>query len=81
MDCTSIARAAKARRGSHRDAREEVELLPVDEVLRAGGDFLDNEERARLQASLRRGLEDVTAGRTTDARQVIDKLKTRAVGR
>jgi hypothetical protein len=60
---------------------EEVELLPVDEVLRGGGDFLDNEERARLEASLRRGLEDVTAGRTTDARQVIEKLKTRAVGR
>jgi hypothetical protein len=59
---------------------EEVELLPVDEVLRAGGDFLDEEERGRLHESLRRGLEDVAAGRTMDARQLMQKLKRRSAG-
>ncbi|MGH7272744.1 MAG: hypothetical protein ACREJ3_20130 [Polyangiaceae bacterium] len=56
---------------------EEVELLPVDEVLAAGGDYLDGEERARLHASIERGLEDGRAGRTVDARQVIERLRAR----
>ncbi len=57
---------------------EEVELLPVDEVLLAGGDGLDDEERARLHESLKRGLADVDAGRTVDARVVIERLRARA---
>ncbi|MGH7438592.1 MAG: hypothetical protein ACRENE_23130 [Polyangiaceae bacterium] len=60
---------------------EEVALLPVDGVLAAGGDGLDENERARLHQSLRRGLEDVKAGRTVDARKVIDKLRARTASR
>ena len=57
---------------------EEVELLPVDDVLAAGGDYLDAEARARLHQSLKRGLEDMKAGRTKDARHVFEKLRARA---
>ena len=60
---------------------EVVELVPLDEVLASGGDYLDAEERERLHASIDRGLEDVHAGRTTDARQVMAVLRTRASGR
>lgn len=60
----------------------EVELVPIDdEVLASGGDYLDDEERERLHASLERGLEDVRAGRTVDAREVIAELRARAVRR
>ena len=57
---------------------EVVELVPVDEVLVSGGDYLDDEERQRLHESIRRGLEDVKAGRTVEASQVISKLRARA---
>ena len=57
---------------------EEVNLLPVDDVLLAGGDGLDDEERARLHESLKRGVADVDAGRTVDARVVIERLRARA---
>jgi hypothetical protein len=60
---------------------EVVELVPLDEVLANGGDYLDDEERARLHQSIERGLEDVKAGRTVDARQVIEELRARAAGR
>ena len=57
---------------------EVVELVPVDEVLARGGDYLDDEERKRLDASIDRGLADVKAGRTVEASSVIDKLRARA---
>lgn len=60
---------------------EVVELIPVDSVLANGGDYLDDEERERLHASIQRGLEDVKAGRTVEASQVISKLRARAAGR
>jgi hypothetical protein len=60
---------------------EEIDLLPVDDVLTAGGDGLDEEERARLHQSLKRALEDVKAGRTVDAGQVLERLRARAAGR
>jgi hypothetical protein len=60
---------------------EAVELVPLDEVLASGGDYLDAEERKRLHASIDRGLEDVHAGRATDARQVMAVLRARASGR
>jgi hypothetical protein len=47
--------------------------------MRAGGDFLD-EESGRLHESLRHGLEDVAAGRTMGARQLMQKLKRRGAG-
>ena len=58
-----------------------VELVPLDEVLANGGDYLDAEDCARLHASIDRGLEDFRAGRTTDARQVMAELRARASGR
>lgn len=60
---------------------EEVELVPLDEVLASGGDYLDAEERERLHASIDRGVEDARAGRTTDAAEVMAKLRVRASGR
>jgi hypothetical protein len=46
---------------------EVVELVPLDEVLNSGGDYLDDEERAALHRSIERGLEDAKAGRTVSA--------------
>ena len=60
---------------------EAVELVPLDEVLASGGDYLDDEERRRLHESIDRGLEDVRAGRTVDAGQVIASLRAKAAGR
>jgi hypothetical protein len=60
---------------------EVVELVPLDEVLANGGDYLDVEDRERLHASIDRGLADAHAGRTTDARQVMAELRARASGR
>jgi hypothetical protein len=57
---------------------EEVELVPVDEGLANGGDYLDDEERERLDAAIEQGLEDVRAGRTVDAREVMERLRARA---
>ena len=58
----------------------EVELVLLDEVLASGGDYLDDEERARLHQSIDRGFDDIRGGRTLDARQVMAGLRTRAVG-
>jgi hypothetical protein len=60
---------------------EVVELVPLDEVLASGGDYLDDEDRERLHAAIRRGIEDVEAGRTVEARQVIERLRARAATR
>jgi len=60
---------------------EDVELVPLDEVLASGGDYLDEEERRRLHKSVERGLEDVRAGRTVAAEQVIANLRARTAGR
>lgn len=60
---------------------EVIELVPLDDVLANGGDYLDDEERERLHQSIERGLEDVKAGRTVDARRMIEELRARAAGR
>lgn len=60
---------------------EDVELVPLDDVLASGGDYLDDDERRRLHESIERGVEDVRAGRTVDAEQVIAKLRARNAGR
>jgi hypothetical protein len=60
---------------------EVIELVPLDEVLASGGDYLDEEERQRLHQSIERGLEDVRAGRTVEAEQVIAALRARTAGR
>jgi hypothetical protein len=59
----------------------DVELVPLDEVLASGGDDLDDDERRRLHESIERGVEDVRAGRSVDADQVIAKLRARTAGR
>jgi hypothetical protein len=60
---------------------EVVELVPLDEVLANGGDYLDDEDRERLHQAIRKGVEDVKAGRTVEARKVIEELRSRAAGR
>lgn len=46
---------------------EEVELVPLDDVLANGGDYLDDEERERLHESLRESIGQMKAGETIDA--------------
>jgi hypothetical protein len=60
---------------------EVVELVPLDEVLANGGDYLDDEERARLHEAIDKGLADVKAGRTVEASKVIEKLRARVANR
>jgi hypothetical protein len=55
-----------------------LERMADADVLVGGGDFLDDEERERLHCAIRRGVEDVEAGRTIDARTAIDRLRARA---
>ena len=55
--------------------------LLLDELLANGGDYLDADGRERLHAFIDWGLEDVRAGRTTDARQVMARLRARSSGR
>jgi hypothetical protein len=57
---------------------EVVELVFADDALEAGGDYLGDEERERLHRSIELGIEDVAAGRTVDARQIIEELRARA---
>ena len=61
---------------------EVVELVRADEALLGDDqDDLDDEERARLHQAIERGLDDVKAGRTVDAAQVIQGLRARAASR
>jgi len=50
-----------------------------NDVLANGGDYLDDEERERLDRAIERGLEDVAAGRTVDAKTVIERLRRAAL--
>ncbi len=50
---------------------EVVELVPLDEVLASGGDYLDDEERERLHESLRESIRQMKAGQTVDAATVV----------
>ena len=59
---------------------EEVELVPLDEVLARGGDYL-NEERAALHRSIEEGIEDFEKGDTEDAFEFLARLKARREGR
>lgn len=57
---------------------EVVEVVPLDDVLAAGGDNLDAEDGERLHAPIDRGLADIEAGRTVDADEVIAQLRARS---
>jgi hypothetical protein len=59
----------------------EVELVPLDEVLARGGDYLDDEERAALHRSIEEGIEDFEKGDTEDAFEFLARLKARREGR
>jgi hypothetical protein len=56
---------------------EVVELVPLDEVLARGGDYLDDEERAALHRSIEEGVEDFERGDTEDAFEFLARLKAR----
>jgi hypothetical protein len=54
---------------------EEVELVPLDEVLASGGDYLDDEERERLHESLRESIKQMKAGQMVDTATALSELR------
>jgi len=54
---------------------EEVELVPVDEVLARGGDYLDDEERAALHRELEASIAEAEAGQLVDMDEVLAELR------
>ena len=54
---------------------EVVELVPLDEVLARGGDYLDDEERARLHRALEESVGQAEAGQLIDADAVLAELR------
>jgi hypothetical protein len=54
---------------------EVVELVPVDEVLANGGDYLDDEERERLHAALEVSVKEAQEGKLIDADIVMAELR------
>jgi hypothetical protein len=59
---------------------EEVDLVPVEEVLARGGDFLDDDARAALHRSIEESFEDFERGDTVDAFEFLARLKARREG-
>ena len=55
---------------------EVVDLVPIDEVLAGGGDYLDDEERTRLHAALERSVVQAEEGQLVDAEEVMAELRT-----
>ncbi len=53
----------------------ELELVRVDDVVLAGVDDLDEEERAALHAELTASIADAEAGRTEDFASVVAELR------
>jgi len=53
---------------------EVIELVPLDEVLARGGDYLHQEERERLHHSLRESIEQMKAGQTIDPDTALAEL-------
>ncbi len=54
---------------------EVVELVPLDEVLTNGSDYLDDEERAALHESLRESVEQMNGGQTIDIEDALAELR------
>ena len=53
-----------------------VELVPLDEVLARGGDYLDDEERAELQRELEQSIAEVEASaELIDAEDLLAELR------
>ncbi len=55
---------------------EVVEMIPVDEVLTRGGDYLDDEERERLHQALEISVRQAEQGQLIDADEVMAELRT-----
>jgi predicted transcriptional regulator len=74
--------ALKAHVENGRVVLDEAMELPDGTMLRvvavADGDDLDDAERADLHAAIREGLEDMKAGRTYAAADVIAELRSRS---
>jgi hypothetical protein len=54
---------------------EEVELVPLRDVLAGGGDDLDDEERAALHAELAASIAEAESGQLIDADVVLAELR------
>ena len=54
---------------------EVIELVPLDDVLANGGDYLDDDERAELHKALREGIEQMKAGNLIDADLAMAELR------
>ena len=54
---------------------EVVQLIPVDEVLAKGGDYLDDEERERLHQSIQESIDQMKAGQLIGADQALAELR------
>jgi hypothetical protein len=52
-----------------------IELVPLDEVLAKGGDYLDDEERAALHQELEASIAEAGAGQLIDADDVMAELR------
>ena len=60
---------------------EVVELVPADELLARGGDYLEDDDRAALHRSIEEGVEDFEKGDTEDAFEFLARLKARRESR
>lgn len=54
---------------------EVVELVPLDEVLARGGDYLDDEDRAALHRELDASIAEAKEGKLIDADEVLAELR------
>jgi hypothetical protein len=54
---------------------EVVELVPLDEVLARGGDYLDDKERAELHRALEESIAEADAGQLVDAEDALAELR------
>lgn len=55
---------------------EDIELVALDDVLAAGGDWIDDQEREQLHAAIEASFEDAKHGRLIDAHEVLARLRT-----
>jgi hypothetical protein len=58
-----------------RSEGEVIELVPLDEVLAKGGDYLDDEDRAALHAELEASIAEAKTGQLIDADVVLAELR------
>jgi hypothetical protein len=54
---------------------EVVELVPLDEVLAGGGDYLDDQDRAALRRELEASIAEADAGKLIDSDEVLAELR------